>query len=98
MRIERAVSLYHLRIGQVETHVLCYHTLARHATVSSNLPFLFTLHYQGTGQTKFRKLLHKVYPPVRRMAVQRVRRGQLRLARRTCPGSQGGKTATTESA
>jgi glycosyltransferase involved in cell wall biosynthesis len=45
-------------------HAHSYHTLAGHAAVPIQLPFVFTPHYHGTGHTPLRALLHHLYRPV----------------------------------
>lgn len=42
-------------------HAHSYHTLVGHAAVNSRLPFVFTPHYHGTGHTRLRALLHRLY-------------------------------------
>jgi glycosyltransferase involved in cell wall biosynthesis len=45
-------------------HAHSYHTVVGHAAARSELPFVFTPHYHGTGHTPFRALLHQLYRPV----------------------------------
>jgi glycosyltransferase involved in cell wall biosynthesis len=44
-------------------HVHSYHTLVGHAAVGRGLPLVFTPHYHGTGHTRVRALLHRLYRP-----------------------------------
>jgi glycosyltransferase involved in cell wall biosynthesis len=43
-----------------------YHTVVSQAPVGSDLPFIFTPHYHGTGHTALRAMLHPVYRPLGR--------------------------------
>jgi glycosyltransferase involved in cell wall biosynthesis len=45
-------------------HAHSYHTLVGQAAVRTGLPFVFTPHYHGTGHTRLRALLHRLYRPV----------------------------------
>ena len=45
-------------------HAHSFHTLAAHAALNTNLPFVFTPHYHGTGHSEFRRFLHSLYRPV----------------------------------
>lgn len=44
-------------------HVHSYHTLVGHAAVRAGLPYVFTTHCAGTGHTRFRALLYRLYRP-----------------------------------
>lgn len=44
-------------------HVHSYHTLVGHAAIGTGLPLIFTPHYHGTGHTRFRAVLHRLYRP-----------------------------------
>jgi glycosyltransferase involved in cell wall biosynthesis len=44
-------------------HAHSYHTLVGQAAIRTGLPFVFTSHYHGTGHTRLRALLHRVYRP-----------------------------------
>jgi glycosyltransferase involved in cell wall biosynthesis len=44
-------------------HAHSYHTLVGQAAIRPGLPFVFTPHYHGTGHTRLRALLHRVYRP-----------------------------------
>ena len=54
-------------------HVHSYHTLAGHAAVSAGLPFVFTTHCAGTGHTRFRALLYRLYRPAGSRLLRRAR-------------------------
>jgi len=60
-----SLSLFrHLKAHKADfdlVHVHSYHTLVGHSAVGSGLPFVFTPHYHGTGHTRFRALLHRLY-------------------------------------
>ena len=44
-------------------HAHSYHTLVGQAAVGLGRPFVFTPHYHGTGHTRLRALLHRLYRP-----------------------------------
>lgn len=44
-------------------HAHSYHTLVGQAAVGLGLPLVFTPHYHGTGHTRLRALLHRLYRP-----------------------------------
>ena len=44
-------------------HAHSYHTLVGQAAIRTGLPFVFTPHYHGTGHTRLRALLHRLYRP-----------------------------------
>ena len=62
-----SLSLFrHLRSHAADydlVHVHSYHTLVGHAAVGSGLPLVFTPHYHGTGHTRLRTVLHRLYRP-----------------------------------
>ena len=45
-------------------HAHSYHTLVGQAAIRTGPPFVFTAHYHGTGHTRLRALLHRLYRPV----------------------------------
>jgi glycosyltransferase involved in cell wall biosynthesis len=45
-------------------HAHSYHTLMGHAAIRTELPFVFTPHYHGTGHDAVRAALHHVYRPL----------------------------------
>ena len=44
-------------------HAHSYHTLVGQAAIRTGPPFVFTSHYHGTGHTRLRALLHRLYRP-----------------------------------
>jgi len=55
---------FRTRAGDFDVaHVHSYHTLAAHAAVGTGVPLVFTPHYHGTGHTKMRAVLHRLYRP-----------------------------------
>ena len=62
-----SLSLFrHLRSHAADfdlVHAHSYHTLVGHTAVGSGLPFVFTPHYHGTGHTRLRAVLHRLYRP-----------------------------------
>lgn len=44
-------------------HAHSYHTLVGQAAIRTGPPFVFTAHYHGTGHTRLRALLHRLYRP-----------------------------------
>lgn len=54
-------------------HAHSYHALAAlvAASATGRTPVVLTLHYHGTGHTRLRSLLHRVYAPVGRWLVRR---------------------------
>lgn len=44
-------------------HAHSYHTLVGQGAIGTGLPFVFTTHYHGTGHTRLRALLHRLYRP-----------------------------------
>ena len=44
-------------------HAHSYHTLVGQAAIRAGRPFVFTPHYHGTGHTRLRALLHRLYRP-----------------------------------
>jgi glycosyltransferase involved in cell wall biosynthesis len=44
-------------------HAHSYHTLVGQAAIRTGPPFVFTPHYHGTGHTRLRALLHRLYRP-----------------------------------
>jgi glycosyltransferase involved in cell wall biosynthesis len=51
-------------------HAHSYHTVMGHTAMSSNLPFVYTPHYHGTGHTSLRAVLHQLYRPLGRRQLQ----------------------------
>ena len=45
-------------------HAHNYHTVVGHAAVGGSCPFVFTPHYNATGHTPFRTLMHRMYRSV----------------------------------